>query len=97
MVRSRNFPQLSPEAPHVWKRCRHDAEGMRWVVSGGVQDLQAGCVFSDLNLKKLWAGGKGIWFSQNDVLHICLIFWVIYIATVVANCVRDYAVPVLPG
>ena len=47
--------------------------------------------------KKLWAGGKGIWFSQNDVLHICLIFWVIYIATVVANRVRDYAVPVLPG
>ena len=47
--------------------------------------------------KKLWAGGKGTWFSQNDVLHICLIFWVIYIATVVANRVRDYAVPVLPG
>jgi hypothetical protein len=47
--------------------------------------------------QKLWARGEGPWFSQNDVLHISLILWVIYIATVVANGVKDYTVPVLTG
>ena len=55
-------------------------------------------IYDDLDItQKLWAGGEGIWFSQNDVLHVCLILWVIYIATVVANRVKDYTVPVLPG
>ncbi len=43
---------------------------------------------------KLWAKGEGIWFSQNDVLHIGLIVWIVYLAMVVAARVNDYIVPV---
>jgi hypothetical protein len=42
---------------------------------------------------KLWAKGKGIWFSENDVLHVGLILWMIYVATVVTAQVRDHSLP----
>lgn len=41
---------------------------------------------------RLWT--KGVWFSQNDVLHIGLILWMIYVATVVADQITDLSAPV---
>jgi hypothetical protein len=35
----------------------------------------------------LWA--RGIWFSENDVLHVGLVVWMLFIAVVVAPGLRD--------
>lgn len=40
--------------------------------------------------EKLWSGGTGIWFSDNDFLHITLIGWMFWIWLAVADLVRDY-------
>ncbi len=41
--------------------------------------------------KELWE--KGVWFSENDVLHISLVVWMVYIALIVANRVVDVSTP----
>jgi hypothetical protein len=43
--------------------------------------------------EKLWA--RGLWFSENDVLHVGLIVWMVYIALVVTRRVED--APALPA
>ena len=47
--------------------------------------------------RKLWTGKKRIWFSENDVLHIVLIVWVIYISVVLVKHIEDYSISDLFG
>jgi len=32
---------------------------------------------------------KGIWFSENDVLHVGMICWIIYVYQILGKAVRD--------
>ena len=52
--------------------------------------LTLGAYFGYLMLgitQTLWA--RGVWFSENNVLHIGLIVWMVYLARVVARRVKD--------
>lgn len=43
--------------------------------------------------RKLWTGKNRIWFSENDVLHVVLIVWVVYIVMFLVKYIEDYSVP----
>jgi len=63
-----------------------------WIILLGI--MMAYWVYSKQGIKKkLWA--KGIWFSENDVLHVFLILWMTYIVTAVADRIEDYTIPSL--
>ena len=38
--------------------------------------------------QRLWA--KGIWFSENDVLHVLVLLWLLYVGVVVVKQTKDY-------
>jgi len=51
-------------------------------------------IYRQLGLtKKLWL--RGVWFSDNDVLHVLLIVWVFYLLTAVAGRIEDYTIPAI--
>ncbi|MGL5042583.1 MAG: hypothetical protein ACRC6X_05755 [Culicoidibacterales bacterium] len=39
---------------------------------------------------KLWKKGKGIWFSDNDVLHVILIIWALYVLFIMPEYIKDF-------
>ncbi len=42
--------------------------------------------------ERLWRKGTGFWFSDNDLLHVCLIGWMLWILFFVADQIRDHPV-----
>ncbi|MEH6568712.1 MAG: hypothetical protein V7709_06540 [Halioglobus sp.] len=41
--------------------------------------------------QRLWE--QGVWFSENDVLHVLVAVWVFYVGRVLVERVHDYTVP----
>lgn len=37
----------------------------------------------------LWANGGGVWFSENDVLHVGMVLWLVYVTVVVGRTLKD--------
>jgi hypothetical protein len=43
--------------------------------------------------EKLWT--LGLWFSANDILHVLMLGWVVYIGTTVLGIINDQRLPPL--
>lgn len=48
-------------------------------------------IYDELDFTTILWEKRKIWFSQNDMLHVCLILWAIYIGVIVASQVQDYS------
>jgi hypothetical protein len=79
---------------NCWRYCQYGARmDLVFLVTWALLFLtgMAYYIYDRLGLtEKLWAKGKGFWFSQNDVLHIGLILWVVYIGLAVPGQISDY-------
>lgn len=42
----------------------------------------------------LWAGGSGFYFSENDVLHVGMLAWLVLVAATLGPRLRDWSDPV---
>jgi hypothetical protein len=55
--------------------------------------LTAYWIYDKLDITtRLWAKGDGIWFSQNDLLHIGLVLWMFYLSIVVTQYISNNTV-----
>jgi hypothetical protein len=43
--------------------------------------------------QQLWQGGRGFYFSENDVLHVGMIAWLAYVFAAVGKYLVDYEMP----
>lgn len=67
-----------------------DALDFSLLVAGAWLVIASGAYFTYMTLgitQKLWK--RGIWFSDNDVLHIFMIAWIIYVAVVPGKLLND--------
>lgn len=59
-----------------------------WAVLFATNALYYGYLLAGVT-ETLWRGGQGIYFSENDVLHVGMIGYVLYLHLVVAPHIRD--------
>lgn len=77
-----------------WRYCvTHDPADLRYLVTWVLLLVVSAAyrLYDHSRMtERLWEGERKIWFSQNDLLHLLLIFWICYIFFVVVDGIRDY-------